>query len=152
MQEMKERWFGLSPEGWHSLVIGLLRDRQLEMALDRLEEMHTDHVLVQPWLYDIMTYVLCEHGEHDEAFNIMMYRYEHARFGISLSHWQYLLDTFSNASHVSLLTALSGWTVLTKSTVCSYQTHLGYTSTSSRKPYSLRRHMYSNPQRSSTKF
>lgn len=113
MQEMKERWFGLSPEGWHSLVIGLLRDRQLEMALDRLEEMHTDQILVQPWLYDIMTYVLCEHGEHDEAFNIMMHRYEHARFGISLSHWQYLLDTFSNASHVSPLTACLKVEVLT---------------------------------------
>lgn len=101
MHDMKERWFGLSPEGWHSLVIGLLRDRQIEMALDKLDQMHNDEIVVQPWLYDIFTYMLCELGEFDEAYSILLYRYEQARFGISQSHWQYLLDRFSNASHVS---------------------------------------------------
>ncbi len=58
MQEMKERWFGLSPEGWHNLVTGLLRDRQYEVAMDKLEQMRSDQIQIQPWLYDIFTYQL----------------------------------------------------------------------------------------------
>ena len=100
MQEMKERWFGLSQEGWHSLVVGLVRDRQVEMALDKLEQMHSDGILIQPWLYDIFTYTLCELGELDEAYKLVHQRLENSRLGITLDHWHYLLDRFSNAYHV----------------------------------------------------
>lgn len=106
MQQMKERWFGLSPEGWHSLVTGLLRDRQLEVAMDRLEDMQSDQIIVQPWLYDILTYKLCEAGELDEAFKLLYYRFQHDRKDIEPSVWYYLLDVFSRAFHVSKPSAL----------------------------------------------
>lgn len=102
MQEMKERWLGLSPEGWHSLVTGLLRDRQFESAMDKLEQMHADEVEVQPWLYDIFLYQLCEIGELDEAFRILHYRFERKSTGISFSMWYYLLDHFSRNFHVGV--------------------------------------------------
>ena len=103
MQEMKERWLGLSPDGWHSLVTGLLRDRQFEAAMDKLEQMHLDEIQVQPWLYDIFLHQLCEIGELDEAFRILQYRFEHRRTEISPSMWYFLLDRFSSNFHVSLL-------------------------------------------------
>ncbi|RDL33779.1 uncharacterized protein BP5553_08147 [Venustampulla echinocandica] len=99
MQEMKERWFGLSPEGWHSLTTGLLRDRQLEVAMDKLEEMQSDQIVIQPWLYDIFTYKLCEAGEVDEAFKLLYYRFQHDRKDIEPSVWYYLLNTFSSSFH-----------------------------------------------------
>jgi pentatricopeptide repeat protein len=102
MQEMKERWLGLSPDGWHSLVTGLLRDRQFEAAMDKLEQMHSDEIQVQPWLYDIFLYQLCEIGELDEAFKLLQYRFEHRRTEISSSMWYYLLDHFSSGFHVSV--------------------------------------------------
>jgi len=102
MQEMKERWFGLSPEGWHNLVIGLLRDRQYEVAMDKLEQMRSDQIQIQPWLYDIFTYQLCEAGELDEAFQMLSYRFEHGRQNISPSLWFYLLDKFTSEYHVRL--------------------------------------------------
>jgi pentatricopeptide repeat protein len=102
MQEMKERWLGLSPEGWHSLVTGLLRDRQFESAMEKLEQMHADEVRVQPWLYDIFLYQLCEIGELDEAFRILHYRFEHRSTDISFSMWYYLLDHFSRNFHVCI--------------------------------------------------
>lgn len=99
---MKERWFGLSPDGWHSLVVGLLRDRQIEMALDKLDQMHSDGIKIQPWLYDILTYQLCESDEFDEAFKLLQLRSESLNpVSISPSIWYYLLDQFSSASHVS---------------------------------------------------
>jgi hypothetical protein len=100
MQEMKERWFGLSPEGWHFLVVGLIRDRQYEVAMDKLEQMHTDEITVQPWLYDIFMFQLCEAEELDEAFKLLQYRYHAQRSGILPSMWYYLLDKFSDAFHV----------------------------------------------------
>ena len=101
MQEMKERWLGLSPDGWHNLVVGLLRDRQFEAAMDKLEQMQSDEIYVQPWLYDIFLYQLCEVGELDEAFRMLRYRFDHYRTEISPSIWYYLLDNFSSKFHVS---------------------------------------------------
>jgi hypothetical protein len=103
MLEMKERWFGLSPEGWHYLVVGLLRDRQYEVAMDKLEQMQSDEIMVQPWLYDIFMFQLCEAEELDEAFKMLQHRYHTQRSGILPSVWYYLLDKFSNAFHVGLL-------------------------------------------------
>lgn len=100
MQEMKERWLGLSPEGWHSLVVGLIRDRQYEVAMDKLEEMHSDGTMVQPWLYDIFMFQLCEAGELDEAFNLLKYRFENSRNEILPTVWYWLMDVFSSAFHV----------------------------------------------------
>ncbi len=100
MQEMKERWLGLSPEGWHSLVVGLIRDRQYEVAMDKLEQMHTDEITVQPWLYDIFMFQLCDAGELDEALNILKYRFENGRKQILPTVWYYLLDSFTSAFHV----------------------------------------------------
>tara|TARA_R110002060_G_scaffold36092_4_gene46973 strand:+ start:56 stop:703 length:648 start_codon:yes stop_codon:yes gene_type:complete len=100
MQEMKERWLGLSPEGWHSLVVGLIRDRQYEVAMDKLDEMHSDEITVQPWLYDIFMFQLCEAGELDEAFNLLKYRFNNSRNEILPTVWYYLMDAFSSAFHV----------------------------------------------------
>ena len=102
MQEMKERWLGLSPEGWHNLVIGLLRDRQVEAAMEKLEQMQSDEIHVQPWLYDIFIHQLCEIGELEEAFRILRYRFDIRRTEISHTMWYYLLDVFSSKLHVTI--------------------------------------------------
>ncbi|CZT43709.1 uncharacterized protein RSE6_03783 [Rhynchosporium secalis] len=99
MQEMKERWLGLSPEGWHSLVVGLVRDRQFEAAMDKLDEMHSDGITVQPWLYDIIVFQFCEIGELDQAFHLLKYRYENSMNEILPTIWYYLMDAFSSAFH-----------------------------------------------------
>jgi hypothetical protein len=106
MQEMKERWFGLSPEGWHSLVVGLVRDRQYEVAMDNLEQMHNDEIPVQPWLYDILMFQLCEVEELDEVFRLLKYRYEYTRREILPTVWYYLLDAFTKRFHVSTIMTL----------------------------------------------
>lgn len=101
MKEMKERWYGLSPEGWHSLTVGLLRDRQFEMALDKLEQMITDGLRIQPWLYDIFLQQFCEADELDEAWKLLQYRTETANEEVRPGMWYYLLDKFAGGFHVS---------------------------------------------------
>lgn len=98
---MKRRWFGLSPTGWHNVVVGLLRDRQYEAAMDRLDQMHIDGIEVQPWLYDIFLFQLCELGEHDEAFRVLQSRSKHSGHIMAGFMWYHLLDEFSSVYHVS---------------------------------------------------
>jgi len=76
MQEMKERWFGAFSRRLHHLVVGLIRDRQYEVAMDKLEQMQSDEIIVQPWLYDVFMFQLCEAEELDEAFKLLEYRFD----------------------------------------------------------------------------
>ncbi|KAE8452585.1 hypothetical protein EG329_013844 [Mollisiaceae sp. DMI_Dod_QoI] len=99
LQEMKIKWFGLSPEGWHNYVVGLIRDRQYEVAMDKLEQMRSDDIVVQPWLYDIFMFQLCDAGELDEVFKLLQYRYTHSKSEIQDSVWYYVLDAFTKAFH-----------------------------------------------------
>jgi hypothetical protein len=101
MDEMKTRWYGLSPEGWHYLVVGLLRDHHLELAMDKLEQMHMDQIRVQPWLYDIFLFQLLAWDEPDEALSILRYRYENLGEEIPGTVWIYMLDRFAGYLHVS---------------------------------------------------
>lgn len=101
LKRMKERWFTVTAEGSHNVIIGLLRDRQYEMALERLEKMQNEGARVQPWLYDIFIYLFCEAEELDEALRILQYRVEHGDTDISANAWYYMLDACSSNYHAS---------------------------------------------------
>lgn len=101
LTNMKIRWFGLSPEGWHNYVVGLIRERQYEVAMDKLEQMHSDNITVQPWLYDIFMFQLCDARELDEVFKLLKHRWDDSSHEIHPSIWYYMLDSFTKAFHVS---------------------------------------------------
>ncbi|KAF7875248.1 hypothetical protein EAF04_002420 [Stromatinia cepivora] len=97
LEEMKERWYGLSPSGWHNLVIGLLRDRQYELAMDKFEQMQADQIEIKPWLYDIFFFRLCELDELDEALRLLKSRYHKPPLSMHMHY--HLLDSFASAFH-----------------------------------------------------
>jgi hypothetical protein len=98
---MKDRWYNLTNDGWHYVAVGLLRDRQYEIALDKLEQMRREGIRVHPWLYDIFIYLFCEAGELNEALKILMYRVDHGDMDISANVWYHMLDACSTDYHVS---------------------------------------------------
>jgi pentatricopeptide repeat protein len=106
LQQMKERWFTLDAQGSHNVIIGLLRDRQYEMALDKLEQMQISGTRVQPWLYDILIYVFCEAEELDEALRILQHRVQYGDTDISTNIWYHMLDACSSHYHASSSAAL----------------------------------------------
>ncbi len=81
------------------MVAGLVRDRQLEIALDTLGRMRKERVRIEPWLYDMMIYALCSAEEFDSAVTLMEYRMSDGELNISGSLWHYLLDTASRTLH-----------------------------------------------------
>jgi hypothetical protein len=103
---MKNRWYTLTADGWHYLIVGLLRDRQYEIALDKLEQMQQEGTRVHAWLYDIFIYLFCEAEELGEALKILQYRVEQGDMDISANVWYYVLDACSTNYHVRVLSCV----------------------------------------------
>ncbi|KAH0538801.1 hypothetical protein FGG08_004633 [Glutinoglossum americanum] len=99
LDEMHQRWYNLRSQGWHDIICGLIRERQYELALDKLEHLQRQGVGVRPWLYDQLTFALCEAEELDEALKIMKFRVMREDPWISGNSWYCLLDTASRCYH-----------------------------------------------------
>lgn len=99
LAELRQRWHSLNSNGWHDVVLGLLRDRQLERALDTLEQMLREGVVPHPWLYDIVIYTLCAAEEFDEALRLLQFRIDSDNRPISPTLWAHALDCASRALH-----------------------------------------------------
>ena len=99
LHELHEGWFTLTEDGWHDVIVGLIRDRQLELAMDKIEHIERQGIQVRPWLYDILVYNLCELSEFDEALKIMQRRFFSDGAPISQSLWYHFLDSASRSLH-----------------------------------------------------
>lgn len=97
---MRQRWFNLTIDGHHAVVVGLLRERQFEMALNHLDVTASQGIQVESWLYDMAIYMLCDVEEVDEALRIIQQRTEAGEQKISKSVWYGLLDVASSTYHV----------------------------------------------------
>ena len=96
---MSAQWFELSPDGYHSVLAGLLRDRQIEQALLLLDKMHLSSVRIRPWLHDMVCYTLLEAGDFDYCLRLMQHRVATGETTISGALWSHMLDTASQAMH-----------------------------------------------------
>ncbi len=102
IRELRQRWLSLTQSGWHYLVLGLIRDRQLEKALEAFEQMGKAGVIPQPWLLDTMLYTLCSLEEFDEALRLLEDRLNSGDTSISPTLWANMLDSASRALHYPL--------------------------------------------------
>lgn len=82
-------------------MAGLIRDREIELALDTMEQFRRDGIRIETWLYDMMIYTLCSAEEFDEAVNLMEHRISDGDLGISTTVWYHVLDAASRAFHHS---------------------------------------------------
>ena len=96
---MKQHWIDLTTEGAESVVVGLLRDGQYELALDKLEEMTSEGERVPAWVLDVFTYTFAALGFHDEALKIVHHRVLREADHISPYVWYVLLDSCGRAHH-----------------------------------------------------
>ncbi|MCJ1232153.1 hypothetical protein MMC14_000102 [Varicellaria rhodocarpa] len=102
LDKLQQQWFSLTNDGWHDVIVGLLRERQIEMAIDSLDRMQEEGSKVQPWLLDLMVYTLCNIGEFSQVMTIMRERFNQGELEISGTLWAYILDTASRALHHEL--------------------------------------------------
>ncbi|KAI9841536.1 MAG: hypothetical protein M1837_000637 [Sclerophora amabilis] len=98
--EMQQRWFNLNPEGSCNVAVGLLREQNIELAMEKLAHMIQDNMSIPEWLYDAFIYVLLEMEEIDEAMKIIRHRDMNTNGSISAIVWYQLLENASSAFHL----------------------------------------------------
>jgi hypothetical protein len=91
---MRARWFSLSDRTLNFIVAGMLRDRLFEQALEKLDDMISLGVKIEPWLWDKTMWMLLEFNEVEEAFYVLGQRQTVASptDKLSAALWQALLD------------------------------------------------------------
>lgn len=99
VEQMKATWNPPTFDGLVSITIGLLRDGQYEMALEKLEELHKTGVDIPFWLYDIFIFTLGELGVHNEILMVLQHRLKDPGAAVPHSLWYFLLDIFSRDAH-----------------------------------------------------
>ncbi|CAN8102854.1 unnamed protein product [Discula destructiva] len=110
IREMKERWIDIMPKGHRYIAIGLLRDEQYELALEKLEEMVQQGIEVDPWVFDIFIYVFGKLEFLDDALRIARHRVD-CGFDVTVNIWYFLLDVCSKGQHHEATTYIWNRTV-----------------------------------------
>ncbi|RYP44600.1 hypothetical protein DL768_008949 [Monosporascus sp. mg162] len=95
LRDMKNRWYSPNLDGLTSIIVGLLRDGQYELALEKLEELYKSSVTNPPWLYHIFIYIFGELGFHDESFQILQHQIKVYGPNQLMMTWSFLLDVYS---------------------------------------------------------
>ncbi|TDZ30991.1 putative U6 snRNA-associated Sm-like protein LSm4 [Colletotrichum spinosum] len=96
---MKQSWTQIDHEGETHYALGLLRDGQYELALDKIETLIDDRVPVEPWVYDIYIFMFAQRGFVEEAVRLAHSKAHAADGETHLAMWYMLLDVCSQAYH-----------------------------------------------------
>ncbi|KAJ5780184.1 hypothetical protein N7457_005344 [Penicillium paradoxum] len=101
LNKLRGRWLTLSPAGWHFVAAGLLRENQLELALEHVALMERKDIIVENWLHSIIIYTLCDHRELDEVYNLMRARVDQ---GHDMTHrlWMHVLAEAGKHDHYDM--------------------------------------------------
>jgi len=99
ISEMKERWLEITPDGRYSIALGLLREGQHELALEKLEQLLNSPHSVPSWLLDIFIVVLTQHSHFDEALHLLQIRTQSHPSSLSPNIWSFILDECSRNYH-----------------------------------------------------
>lgn len=110
IREMKERWVEIAPKGHRYIALGLLRDEQYELALDKLEQMIQQGIEVDSWVFDIFIYVFGKLEFLDEAMRLVRHRLDRG-FDVSVNIWYFLLDVCSKGQNHQATTYIWNRTV-----------------------------------------
>lgn len=95
---MKERWIEILPKGHRYIALGLLRDEQYELALEKLDEMIRNGIAIDSWVFDIFTYVFGKLEFLDDAFRITRHRVDRG-YQVPVNIWYFLLDVCSQGQN-----------------------------------------------------
>ncbi|PGG99642.1 hypothetical protein GX51_06197 [Blastomyces parvus] len=98
LHTLRDRWLTISPEGWHNIVTGLIREGQFEMALDNISRMQAQNIPVEPWLYSLLIYNLCEVEDFDMILELMV-KWINSGNELSPNLWFHILVKASESFH-----------------------------------------------------
>ncbi|KAF2713210.1 hypothetical protein K504DRAFT_350411, partial [Pleomassaria siparia CBS 279.74] len=92
LEYMRERWYNLTDRGHNMVVAGYLRERNFEQALEKIADMISKRVVVEPWLWDKTMWLLLDYGEIEEAYQTLLTRQSYGAGKLSNALWSYFMD------------------------------------------------------------
>ncbi|KAL5340716.1 hypothetical protein BJX70DRAFT_360189 [Aspergillus crustosus] len=101
LRTMRDQWLPLSPEGWHSVVAGQIREHQFELALDSIATMGRKDIPVQEWLHSLLIYYLCEFQELDQVLELIKSRLSEGHIMTDV-FWTHVLEAAASRGHYEL--------------------------------------------------
>ncbi|KAL4779237.1 hypothetical protein BJX76DRAFT_97858 [Aspergillus varians] len=101
LRALRDRWLPLSPDGWHYVVAGLIREHQFELALDHMAHMERKDIVVEDWLHSLLIYYLCEVDEFGEILELMDSRLKQGH-KMTKALWMHVLEEAVDAYHHDL--------------------------------------------------
>jgi pentatricopeptide repeat protein len=105
LDEMKRSWYDLSVQDEHHIIVGLIRDRQFEMAWERYESLQRHGHSPDIWLVNLLLYTMVSLSSWSEVEVLLQTR---VVLGgritpISSAMWSYLLSAAARAHHQRLI-------------------------------------------------
>ncbi|VUC37900.1 unnamed protein product [Clonostachys rosea] len=97
---MRDHWFTIDQHANEHILLGLLRDKQYELAYDKLFQMIENKIHVSLWVFDIFIVVFGQQGFLDEMLQLFLRR-KHAKGSDAVisNLVYYILDTCSQVFH-----------------------------------------------------
>lgn len=83
---------GLNTNGWNDLLIGLLRENQLALAVEKMQEMRSLDIFILEWIPPAVIHCLVTNGEYAEAVRLLEQQTEDGREAAQLNTWNLLLQ------------------------------------------------------------
>ncbi|KAJ0422761.1 hypothetical protein BJY00DRAFT_310771 [Aspergillus carlsbadensis] len=99
LRAMRDRWLPLSPDGWHYVVAGLIREHQFELALDNIAHMERKDIVVKGWLHSLLIYYLCECEEFGQVLELLRTRLEQG-YPVTQELWMHVLNAATTACYL----------------------------------------------------
>lgn len=84
------------------VVAAMLRERLFEQAVQKIEDMLAERIVVHDWLLDKAIWLMLDYGEIEEAWNLLAEREEKGRTIISGPLWMQMLDVSARLGFVRL--------------------------------------------------
>lgn len=101
LDSMAKQWMSLTSSMQHFVTASYIREGQLELALQEIEEMQRQKSAVGQWLYGLMIYSLCDVQDFDAVLRLL-YAAEDERVDIPTYTLHHILDRASECLHVNL--------------------------------------------------
>jgi hypothetical protein len=98
-------WSLPSAQNDQYILVGLIREGQLELALAAVKEMHQQNIQVAQWIYSLLMYKLCEAQDFDAVLQVMYLLNDWSK-ELPTQAWHYILDKASEGLHVETTSAI----------------------------------------------
>ena len=120
---MRQDWTKPGPSDLQFITAGLIRDGQLELALENIEAMHEEKITVAKWLYSLMIYTLCDVEDFDAVLRLIYYM-EDQREDLPPYTWHHILDRASQGLHLEMTVLV--WRMMVEPSYMNPSTGLCY--------------------------